>query len=55
MRKYLRQIARERMQKMGIRKMNKHQYTRDPLTGAVDVQKSYFAQHWREYLTEESK
>lgn len=49
MRKLKRSIARARMEKEGIRHINKKRHTRDPFSGRPVIQPSFFAENWREY------
>jgi hypothetical protein len=49
MRRILRSIARGRMKKEGIRRMNKKRPAINPLTGRIVIQPSYFAENWRKY------
>lgn len=46
MRKLKRMIARNRMKQMGISKINKHEVGKG---GSVNG-KSYFANHWRDFV-----
>lgn len=49
MRKYLRSIARAKMQKEGIQHINRKPKTYNYKTKQIENGKSYFATHWREY------
>lgn len=49
MRKLKRSIARARMSKEGIRRMNKKSYGIHPITGRPVILPSYFATNWRKY------
>jgi hypothetical protein len=49
MRKLRRSIARAKMQKEGIRRMNKKRHSTNPITGRPCILPSYFAENWRKY------
>lgn len=49
MRKLLRSIARDKMQKQGIQHINRKISVRNPKTNEI-ITTSYFATHWREYI-----
>lgn len=50
MRKILRNIARAKMRKAGIKRVNKTRWFIHPQTGDPMKIQSYFAEHWREYV-----
>lgn len=50
MRKLKRAIARAKMKAEGIQHINRRPWIIDPETKAVKRAKSYFAQHWKEYM-----
>lgn len=50
MRKLRRSIARARMEKEGIRHMNKTRYGIDLATKRPVFYPSYFAENWRKYV-----
>lgn len=50
MRKYLRRIARAKMKKDGIQRMNKRLWFLNPKTETMERLNSYFSMHWREYV-----
>lgn len=49
MRKFKRSIARARMNKEGVCRMNKPCFTRDMTTGLIARVQSRFAENWRKY------
>lgn len=49
MRKLRRSIARARMEKEGIRHMNKTRHGVNPITKTPVTYPSYFAENWRKY------
>jgi len=50
MRKILRRIARAKMQKSGIRKMNKPRYVFNYKTRQIEKRPSFFAENWKSYV-----
>lgn len=55
MRKFLRSIARARMEKKGIRHKNKTRQSVNPITKRPVTLPSYFAENWRKYVNTEPK
>ena len=49
-RKQKRYIARQNMEKKGIKNCCRHSYTTNPFSKAVNRNSSYFANHWKEYI-----
>lgn len=48
-RKFMRKRAKQKMEREGVRHMNRDVIFKNPLTGAVENHGSYFASNWRKY------